>query len=106
MKLLIDSCVWAGDRNRLAAAGHEAIWAADWPADPGDDEILARAIADERVLITLDKDFGELTVPSRVRHFGIIRLVDLSTSQQLDVCMEILQQHANELAHGALITAQ
>jgi hypothetical protein len=28
---------------RLIAAGHETIWAGDWPSDPGDEEILVRA---------------------------------------------------------------
>ena len=30
--------------------------------DPGDEEILATAYAEGRILITLDKDFGELAV--------------------------------------------
>jgi hypothetical protein len=29
---------------------------------PGDEAILARAAAEERVLVTLDKDFGELVI--------------------------------------------
>jgi hypothetical protein len=38
------------------------IWAGEWAEDPGDDEILARAHREGRVLVTLDKDFGELAV--------------------------------------------
>lgn len=60
MKLLLDSCVWGGAVARLRAAGHDVVWSGDWPADPGDEEILAHALAEGRVLVTLDKDFGEL----------------------------------------------
>ena len=41
-------------------AGHDVIWSGDWPSDPGDEEILTRAHAERRVLITLDKDLASL----------------------------------------------
>ena len=43
-------------------AGHDVVWAADWPTVPGDKEILRRAHQEARVLVTLDKDFGELAI--------------------------------------------
>jgi predicted nuclease of predicted toxin-antitoxin system len=55
MRLLLDSCVWGGTRAGLAAAGH-VVWTGDWPKDPGDDEIMARAATEGRVLVTLDKN--------------------------------------------------
>ena len=64
MKLLLDTCVWGGAVAPLKAAGHDVVWAGDWPTDPGDDEILALAHREGRILITLDKDFeAEKKVP-------------------------------------------
>ncbi len=40
MKLLLDACIWGGSVNALEVAGHDVVWAGDWPEDPGDDEIL------------------------------------------------------------------
>src|SRR5579859_6681058 len=60
MQLLLDACVWSGAVEELRAAGHDVIYAADWSPDPGDEEILRRAHEQSRVLITLDRDFGEL----------------------------------------------
>lgn len=60
MKVLLDACVWGGAKKVLAEAGHDVIHAGDWSNDPGDDEILTRAHQEGRVLVTLDKDFGEL----------------------------------------------
>ena len=62
MKLLLDTCVWGGVLNTLRDLGHDAVWAGDWSEDPGDEEILARAHREHRILITLDKDFGELAI--------------------------------------------
>jgi predicted nuclease of predicted toxin-antitoxin system len=62
MKILLDTCVWGGARTNLEVAGHDVIWAGDWPEDPGDEEILARAHKEARILMTLDKDFGEIAI--------------------------------------------
>jgi transposase InsO family protein len=50
------------------------VWSGDWPTDPGDEEILARALAEARVLVTLDKDFGEMAIVREIPHAGILRL--------------------------------
>lgn len=71
MKILLDSCVWGGARSGLAASGHDVVWAGDWPSDPGDEEILAQAHREGRVLVTLDKDFGTLAILRATPHCGI-----------------------------------
>jgi predicted nuclease of predicted toxin-antitoxin system len=68
-----------GVRSELQSAGHDVDWAGDWTEDPGDEEILERAHREGRVLVTLDKDFGELTIVHGAPHSGIIRLVNLSS---------------------------
>ena len=82
------------------------IWAGDWPSDPGDEEILARAYSENRVLVTLDKDFGELAVAQGQPHSGIIRLVSLAIAQQARVCLKVLEMHGTDLLEGAIITAE
>ena len=54
MKILLDACVSGGARAEIAAAGHDLLWAGDRGEDPGDEEILAQAHAEGRVLVTLD----------------------------------------------------
>lgn len=104
-KILLDSCVWSGVRDELLAAGHDVDWVGDWPADPGDEEILARAQADSRIVVTLDKDFGEMIVRGKIAHNGILRLVDTPPRQQGSVCQQVLSLHAEELRKGAIVTA-
>ena len=106
MKVLLDTCVWGGVKQLLASAGHDVLWAGDWENDPGDDEILAVAHNDSRVLITLDKDFGELAIVYGRPHSGIVRLVNMSTKQQGTVCLEVLTRYESNLLKGALITVE
>lgn len=82
------------------------IWAGDWPVDPGDEEILDRARTEERVIVTLDKDFGELAIVRGHDHRGIVRLVALSTTQQAEMCSTVLIKYGPELEAGAIVTAE
>lgn len=106
MKVLLDSCVWGGARASLTAGGHEVDWAGAWPSDPGDDEILERAAANGAVLITIDKDFGELAVVHGRRHCGIIRLVCFAAHDQGPACVAALTRYGSELRTGALVTVE
>lgn len=106
MKLLLDTCVWGGASSELVEAGHNVVWAGDWDADPGDDEILAEANSEGRILVTLDKDFGELAVFHGQRHAGIIRLVGFPARQQAQVCLRVLALHGEALSAGSIVTAE
>ena len=105
MKLLLDSCVWGGAVAELQAAGHDVVWAGAWPSDPGDDQILSIALAEGRILITLDKDFGELAVLHGAQHAGILRLVDIAARRQSTAALHVLERHGDELQAGAIVTA-
>jgi predicted nuclease of predicted toxin-antitoxin system len=106
VKLLLDSCVWGKAADELRAAGHDVVWAGDWPSDPGDDAILAQAHAEQRILITLDKDFGELAILHGRPHHGILRLVNFSARQQAAACLAVVTAHGEELLSGAIVTAE
>jgi predicted nuclease of predicted toxin-antitoxin system len=77
MKVLLDTCVWGGAKTELAGSGHDVVWMGDHTPDPGDEEILAQAHSEQRVLVTLDKDFGELAIVRGLPHCGIICLVTI-----------------------------
>ena len=106
MKILLDTCVWGGVVQELRAAGHDVVWAGDWQEDPGDDEILEWAYREGRVLVTLDKNFGELAIVQERPHAGIIRLVNLPSRQQASICLRAIELHEDELESGAIITAE
>ena len=106
MKVLLDTCVWGGVRKPLREAGHDVTWAGDWSEDPGDEEILARAHRESRVLVTLDKDFGELAIVHGQEHSGIVRLVALSTAQQAEMCVAVLAKYGADVEAGSIVTVE
>jgi len=106
LKILLDACVWGGARAHLEAAGHDVVWAGDWAEDPGDEEILARAHRERRILVTLDKDFGELAIVHGTPHSGILRLVGAPARAQAAACVQVLELHGASLKAGAIITAE
>lgn len=106
MKLLMDSCVYGKARQELEAAGHDVVWAGDWTADPGDAAILAQAHVEGRILVTLDKDFGELAIVYGRPHSGIVRLVNIAARQQAQVCLHVLARYGADLLSGAIVTAE
>ena len=105
MNLLLDSCVWGGVKQELLREGHDVVWMGDAAQDPGDHEVLAQAVAQRRILITLDKDFGELIFLGKQSHCGVIRLVEIPSREQGAIILRVLATLASELEHKALITA-
>jgi predicted nuclease of predicted toxin-antitoxin system len=103
---MLDTCVWGKAKEALSGAGHDTEWAGDWDRDPGDEEILRVAHEQGRVLVTLDKDFGELTVAFGRPHSGLVRLVGMSAREQGPMCVDILNRYADELAAGAIVTVE
>ena len=106
MKILLDTCVWGGTIKILEASGHDVVWTGNWSKDPGDEEILTLAHDETRILVTLDKDFGELAIVKGKPHSGILRLVNLSARQQGLICLRVLEAYAQELMAGAIVTAE
>ncbi len=106
MRLLLDSCVWGKACERLRAAGHDVVWVGDSPEDPGDEELLAQANTEQRILVTLDKDFGEMAIVHGAAHCGILRLVNIAARRQARLCLHALEKHGPELFSGAIVTAE
>lgn len=89
-KILLDSCI--------------VVWVGDFLKDPGDEAIIRLAFKENRILITLDKDFGELAVFRGEPHCGIIRIVDHSATDLGTVSLRILETYNTDLLNSAIIT--
>jgi hypothetical protein len=44
----------------LRAAGHDVVWVRTTAPGSSDEEVVAWAVREERILLSFDKDFGEL----------------------------------------------
>jgi len=102
--ILLDTCVWGGAFEILKSLGLQVEWTGEWKADPGDKYVLEYAYVHRMILVTLDKDFGELAILKGKLHFGIIRLSGFQAKKQADVIYFILTNYNQELIKGAIIT--
>src|ERR1044072_6608437 len=74
MLWLADECVHALLATRLREAGHETVYMAEIAQSTSDADIIARAQRENRLLLTEDKDFGELVFRWRAALPGLVLL--------------------------------
>jgi len=67
-----------------------------------DDEILKIAVAENRMVVTMDKDFGELVYNSGLPHAGvlILRLEDARSDEKVKTIEKILAEHSDRLLNN------
>ena len=77
MRFLLDRCAGRRLAGWLQGEGHDVLEARTLGADPGDRALLELAASENRVLITIDTDFGELVYLHDLPHAGLVRLPDV-----------------------------
>ncbi len=99
MILLADESVDSPIVERLRQDGHDVTYIAELAPSISDEQVLQEANARNAVLLTEDKDFGELVYRLGRVHAGIvlIRLAGLPAAVKADTVAKLLQDHAAEL---------
>jgi predicted nuclease of predicted toxin-antitoxin system len=107
VKLLLDQGLPRSAVNLLRGHGIDAIHVGDVGlAEASDEEILAEAVRDERVIVTLDADFHAILArtkaraPSAVR----IRMEGLTATPLTSVILEVLEKCTRDLELGAVVS--
>ena len=106
MRLLADENFPRVAVTALRAHGHDVLWIHEVAPGATDDAVLMRACAEQRLLLTFDKDFGELTFRyPRADMPGIIlfRIPIPSAEQIAHVAVSILESRSDWLGHFAVI---
>ncbi len=60
----------------------------------------------QRIIATTDKDFEELIWRIGKPHFGVLRLENLPRAERRTLLEDVLANHAQDLASGAIVIAQ
>ena len=72
MRFLADECCDTGLVSSLREDGHDVLYVLERKPGVSDDEVLIEAYNEERILVTEDKDFGELVYRLKKPSKGII----------------------------------
>ena len=99
MNLLADESVDQPIVDRLRLDGHDVDCVAELSPSISDDEVLQRANSKSSLLLTGDKDFGELVFRQGRVHGGVvlIRLLGLPANLKADIVTETFRDRASEL---------
>ena len=104
MRFLIDvSAASRILRETLVSWGHDVLSAV--LIDPALDDVtlLAIATAERRIMITHDKDFGELVYARGLPHHGVIRFQNLSNERKISAMKELITEYPDRLLAGDAI---
>jgi predicted nuclease of predicted toxin-antitoxin system len=66
MRFLADENFPGSVVTELAKRGHDIIWVRSFSPGMKDNDILVRVVRDHRILLTFDKDFGEIAFNANV----------------------------------------
>src|ERR687885_251893 len=103
MKFLLDVCASSRAlRTFLANLGHDVCLALDIDPCSPDEALLDLAWQEERILVTEDKDFGELVFVRRLPHRTIIRFIDMRVEEKVVAMRALLERHADAMRAGAI----
>jgi predicted nuclease of predicted toxin-antitoxin system len=100
VKLLVDVGVGKMVEKWLQAQGYDVLAVRDLDPRLPDSEILALVVREQRLVITMDKDFGELVHRSGQPHAGVLllRLEEAHSQQKVAVIKKIFSQYAEQLS--------
>lgn len=82
MRWLIDECADASLAERLRNTGHDVVYMSDVAPRSTDAEVMRRAESEKRLLLTEDKDFGDLVFRQAKPVPGIV-LLRIDTRRRL-----------------------
>ncbi len=89
--------------STLIQYGHDVLSAVDGDPSATDEALLVLAYEEQRVLVTEDKDFGELVFVRRMPHPCIVRFVDMQVSEKVSAMLDLIEHSADAMREGTLI---
>ncbi|MFN4218594.1 MAG: DUF5615 family PIN-like protein [Candidatus Bipolaricaulia bacterium] len=99
MRILVDVGVGKAVEEWLRKQGYDVLAVRDLDPRLPDSVILHRAVIEQRLVITMDKDFGELVYQSGQPHAGVLllRLDEADSRKKVSIVKKIFTRYAQQL---------
>ncbi|MFB6100577.1 MAG: DUF5615 family PIN-like protein [Candidatus Nanohalobium sp.] len=107
MKFIVDESTGKSIADFLEEGGYDTVFVGAEMKSASDSEIMERALEEKRIIVTNDKDFGELTIREGRDAEGILLLrLQLETPENKKKVLEnILENHGDKI-EGNLVIAR
>lgn len=89
----------------LTSRGHDVAQTAEEDPRMLDGDVLRRAVEEQRIVVTTDRDFEEMIWREGRRYNGLLRLENLPRAQRLALLEDVLRLHERALTEGAIVIA-
>jgi len=99
LRFMVDVGVGKKVEQWLHEAGCDVTAVREINPRAGDSEILKWAVDESRIILTMDKDFGELVYRLGKSHAGVLvlRVEDADGNEKTNIVRNIILQHADKL---------
>ena len=109
MRLLVDEALQDAVAHRLATAGHDTTHVRILGlAGHTDDEVMALAVTDERILVTTDTDFGTILALTGAAEPSVLLLRGIgdTVDERVDALLDVLPRVERVLSEGAVVVIE
>lgn len=108
MRFLVDECTGPAVARWLQGQGHEVFSVFEEARGMADEDVIEKAFAENWILVTNDKDFGEKVYRERREHKGVVlvRLDDERAASKIDVLGRLLSAYADQLADRFVVVTE
>ena len=108
MRFLVDECTGPSVARILAKLGHDVYSVFDSARGASDDDVIRKALDEQRILVTNDKDFGYKVFRENRQHCGVVllRLRDEHRRNRVRTIQRLLETYATELGHNFVVVTE
>lgn len=108
MRFLVDECTGSRVADWLRKKGHEVFSIYDEARGMVDEKIIDKAYSEKYILVTNDKDFGELVRRQKKKHRGVIllRLKNERTENKIRILQQLLEKYSEKIANKFIIVTE
>ena len=108
MRFIVDESTGRSVVTQLRAMGHDVLAVAEEMPEGEDRDVLQQAADQERILITNDKDFGELIYRLGRGHAGVLllRLRDDGKANRIRVVSAVISQYGDRLSGHFIVATE
>jgi len=108
MRFLVDECTGPAVARWLRQQGHEVFSVYEQARGMDDDDVIQKAFAEDWVLITNDKDFGEKVYRERRPHKGVVllRLEDERAASKIEIIRRLIGRYPDRLAGNFVVATE
>jgi predicted nuclease of predicted toxin-antitoxin system len=108
MRFIVDECTGPVVAKWLQRQNHDVISVFDEIRGADDRKVIQKAFEQNRILITNDKDFGELIFREKKPHKGVVllRLKDERAANKIAILKHLLEKYEKSLPGNFIVVTE